>query len=97
MRQGCGRWARSIELLDERNAAVNAQRSAVEGDVVVLRVAPFHIRIEPVIGRAPLVLVAYPLLGGFLPLAVDLDDAFRAEGTSAWMKTLRQSALSRRM
>ena len=47
--------------------------------MVILRVAPLHVRVEAVIGRAALVLVAQALLGRLLALAVDLDDALGAE------------------
>ena len=68
-----------VEVSDDVGALVDAELAAVERDVVILRVAPLHVRVEAVIGRAALVLVAQALLGRLLALAVDLDDALGAE------------------
>ena len=68
-----------VEVSDDIGALVDAELAAVERDVVILRVAPLHVRVEAVIGRAALVLVAQALLGRLLALAVDLDDALGAE------------------
>lgn len=59
--------------------------------------SPFHIGIEPVIGRPALVLVLQALLRGLRPLTILLYDALRPELQIRVDKTRRQSALSRRM
>lgn len=88
---------RSEQLRQNVHALVDAEDAAVEADVVVLGVTPFHIGVKAVVGGAALVLVLQTLLGGLLPLTVDLDDALGTELHIPWMKTFRQSALSCRM
>mgnify|MGYP000834108405 FL=1 len=51
----------SIQLRDGFHALVDAQDAAVERQVVVLGVAPFHIGVEAVIRRPPLVLIPQTL------------------------------------
>ena len=83
----------SIQLRDGFHALVDAQDAAVERQVVVLGVAPFHIGVEAVIRRPPLVLIPQTFLRGLLPLTVDLHDAVGAERQIRMDKTFRQSAV----
>ena len=69
----------SIELPNQFHAPINTKGTAIEGQVVVLCVAPLHIRIKPVVGRPAFVLLAQPLLRGNLPFTVYLHDSFRPE------------------
>ena len=69
----------SVELPDQLHAAVDAQGTAVEGEIIVLSVAPLHVGIEPVVGRPAFVLLFQPLLRGGLPLAVHLHDPLGTE------------------
>lgn len=70
---------RSVQISEDLHAAVDAQRAAVERDIVVLGVPPLHIRVKPVVGCAPLILIPQALLRGLLALAIHLDDALCAK------------------
>ena len=52
----------SVQLPENFHAGVDAQLAAVQADMIVLGVAPFHIGIEAVVGGAALILVPQPLL-----------------------------------
>ena len=78
-----------IKLCNNIYAPVDSKSPTVECEIVVLGVAPFHIGIEPVIGRPTLVLVLQPLLRGLLPLTIYLDDSFRTEGHICMNKDLQ--------
>jgi len=69
---------KSIQLSQQCNAGFDPQCAAVEADMVMLRNAPFRVRIEPVIGTAPLILIAQTFFRCNITFTVELDDAFRA-------------------
>lgn len=66
---------RSVQLFDDLNAFFNFQRSAVERDVIVFCMPPFHIGVEPMKCRTALILVLQALFGRRLPPAIDLNNA----------------------
>lgn len=70
---------RSIKPLKNLHASLNSQRSAVQCDIVVLGVAPFHIRVESMVSRAAFILLPETLFGGSFPLPVLLHDTLRAK------------------
>ena len=74
-----GKRENSVQLCDDLDAAVDAQRAAVEGEVIVLGMAPLHIGVEPVIGGPALVFFPEALFGGFFPLTVDFHNPLGAE------------------
>ena len=68
------------ELHDHIGAGVNAERTAVEADVIILRLPPDAARVVLIIDLALLVLLGETLLRCLLRLAVALDDAAGAAG-----------------
>lgn len=43
--------------------------------MIILRISPFHVGIEPVICSTAFILVAQTLLRGLFPFSINLDDA----------------------
>ena len=66
-------------LKDDIHTLINPQHAAVQRQVIVLGVAPLHVGVEAVIGRAALVLIPQTFLRGLLSFTVDLHDAVGAE------------------
>ena len=69
----------SKQFCDNIHALINSQHTAVQRQVVILRVTPFHIGVEAMIRRTAFVLVAQALIRGLLPFTTHLDDAFGTE------------------
>ena len=77
----------NTERRNDVHALVDADNAAVQRQVVVLGVAPFHIGVEAMIRHTALVLIPQTLLRGPLPLAVDLHDALARNAMSAWISS----------
>ena len=69
----------SEQFRDNIYAFVDAKHAAVQRQVVILRMTPFHIGVEAVIGGTAFVLIPQTLLRGLLPFAVHLNDALVPE------------------
>lgn len=68
-----------IQTGQDGDAPIDSQRTAVQSNVVVLRVSPFHICVEAVICGAAFILVAETLLRRVVAFPVFLHNTFGAE------------------
>ena len=67
---------------DERNdfgAAFQAQRTAIQSDVVILGLSPLHIGVEPMISRPAFILILDSLFWGVFPFPIYFHNPFRTE------------------
>lgn len=69
----------SIESGYYFHAGINAQSSAVQGDIVVLCASPFEVGVESAVSRTSFILFFEALFGRGVAFAVDFHDAFGAE------------------
>lgn len=69
----------SVQLGQDLDAVVDAHGAAVEGDVVVLRVAPLQIGVVLIVGGAAAVLFLQSLFGSLVSFSVKLHDPLGAE------------------
>lgn len=67
---------------DERNdfgAAFQAQRTAIQSDVVILGLSPLHIGAEPMISRPAFILILDSLFWGVFPFPIYFHNPFRTK------------------
>lgn len=64
----------SVQINKNMHAPVNAQFTAIQTDVIILCMTPFHICVKTIVGSTALILVLQPLFGCFLTFTVFFDD-----------------------
>ena len=69
----------SGKAFDDFGTFFNADDSAIQRNMVVGGIAPFHIGVEAVIGGTALIFFLQSGFGRFLPLPIDLHDAVSTE------------------
>ena len=67
-------------MFENFHAFINAQGTAVQRNMVILRMPPFHICIETMVGCASFVFFFQTLFGGFFTLTVYFDNSVGSEG-----------------
>ena len=72
-------WNLLIQRTNDFGAAFQTQRTAIQGDVVILRLPPLPIGIEPMISRPAFILILDSLFRGVFPFPIHFYNPFRTE------------------